>query len=287
MKTECPACRQHYEVPEEQFGSTVTCQTCNAEFTVRPMEAPVLRPAAAAAGPVLLTGAPAVPWRPPLLRRGAAGALSGTARMAIPGGRFPWRVLYDVRIFLRWLADGSLIRNVTAGMVYLGASVAGAVCLGIWLQSLELFKLADGAIGLFGALLWMVFFPYSCFLAVSAAFARAGEIRRLPAGQFAIFPILSVLVNLGGEVVFILCAAWSVPVALLSWGCYTNLALAVDLPLSNGLVLGIGLFILMWLIGYSVYLFTRWLQEMINVFPSMAHHLDLVEKHLRPKTGDK
>lgn len=207
--------------------------------------------------------------------------------MAAAGGRFPWRVLYDVRIFLGWLADGSLIRNVTAGMVYLGASVAGAVCLGIWLQSLELFKVANGAIGLFGALLWMVFFPYSCFLAVSAAFARAGEIRRLPAGQFAIFPILSVLVNLGGEVVFILCAAWSMPAALLSWGCYTDLALAVDLPLSNGLVLGIGLFIMMWLIGYSVYLFTRWLQEMICVFPSMAQHLDLIEKHLRPKTGDK
>ena len=220
-------------------------------------------------------------------RWAAPRALSGRLPATLADGSSPWRVLYDVRLFLGWLADGSLIRNVTAGMVYLGGGLAGFVCLFVWLQSMKLFGLAGGTLGQFGAVLWMVFFPYSCFLAVSAAFARAGDIRRIPAGQFTVFAILSVLFILGGEVLFILCAAWSVPATLLAWGSYAQLAMTFDLPLSNGFVLGILLFVLMWAIGYGFYLFTRLLQEFIYVLPSMAQNLDLVEKHVRPKAADK
>jgi hypothetical protein len=88
-------------------------------------------------------------------------------------------------------------------------------------------------------------------------------------------------VNLHGEIIFILCAVWSVPLALLAWGCYASLEAVREMPVSNGFLLCFALFLVMWSVGYGIYLLTRWLQEMIFVFPSMAHHLDLIESHLR------
>lgn len=191
-------------------------------------------------------------------------------------------MLYDVRVFLRWLTDGAMIRNVTAGTIYVAATLCGIACLYTWFKSMTLLSHTDGAIGWLGSLLWMIFFPYSCYLAISAACVRANDIRKLPGGQFAISPILSILVNLQGEIIFILCAAWSLPAALLTWGGSLSLISDItDFDVGDGMLAGLTVFLLFWAVGYTIYLITRWMQEMIFVFPSMAHHLDLIENHLR------
>lgn len=283
MIIQCPSCAQRYNVPDQNAGSLASCQVCQTQFQITPAAHSV---ESAPGAPVLKTAAAQDSWVPPSRRK----ILPRRAQSLLPsqgqGGSAIWKTLFDVRVFLGWLSDGSLIRNVTASAIYLFASIAALCCLAIWLQSLKLFGFVDGFIGLLGALLWFFFFPYSCFLAISAAFARAGDIRKLPSGQFAISPILSIIINLHGEVIFILCAAWSLPAALLAWSCYASLAMYFDMPLSDGLALGVALFVVMWLFGYMAYLVTRWLQELIYVFPSMAHHLDLIEKRLRKEPTD-
>lgn len=34
MKTECPHCKQHYEVDDNYLGSVVTCESCKQDFVV-------------------------------------------------------------------------------------------------------------------------------------------------------------------------------------------------------------------------------------------------------------
>jgi hypothetical protein len=282
MKCQCPSCNQRYDISPDDIGSLTNCQICQVEFEITSVpENAEIQPSGKSTQQRLNT--------PPrtqasTLRSTQSGAQKVAANPLTSGGSNRVtlkKALLDVRVFLGWLADGSLIRNVTAYAIYLLASLAALGSLIIWFYSLRMFGFADGIIGFLGSILWCAFFPYSMYLVVSAAFARATDIRKLPAGQFAISPILSVIINLHGEIVFILCAAWSLPVALLAWGSYTKLAMFYDIPLSNGFILGGALFILMWLTGYVVYLFTRWVQELIYVFPSMAHNLDLIEKNLR------
>lgn len=282
MKCQCPSCNQRYDISADDIGSLTNCQICQAEFEVAAVpENAEITPSGKPTQRRLNT--------PPrtqasILRSTQSGAHKVAANSLTSGGskRVTLKnALLDVRFFLRWLADGSLIRNVTAYAIYLLASLASLSSLIIWFYSFRMFGFADGIIGFLGSILWCAFFPYSMYLVVSAAFVRATDIRKLPVGQFAISPILSVIINLHGEIVFILCAAWSLPMALLAWGSYTNLAMYYELPLSNGFMLGGALFILMWLTGYVVYLFTRWIQELIYVFPSMAHNLDLIEKNVR------
>lgn len=292
-KIECPACGQHYSIPVQESAVTVTCSNCDAAFEVEFLEdvAPDAAQCAqhehanttAQSAPnqavkprTVIPSQGSTPWSPPNIS--AIGA-----RFHAPNTS-AWAMLYDVRIFLRWLKDGALIRTVTAASMKVGAVICALGCLYLWAESLKLFSFVEGAMGTIGVLLWLIFFPYSCYLAISASWFRADDIRKLPGGQFAISPILSILVNLHGEVIFILCAAWSLPAALLVWGgSLSAIGSPVDFNPGDGLLAALGIFILMWAIGYTIYLITRWIQEIIFVFPSMAHNLDLIEQHTKEK----
>jgi hypothetical protein len=187
-------------------------------------------------------------------------------------------VLLNVRLFLQWLGDGSLIRNVTAGGLGLMAILATFGCIGIWISSLTLFGDAEGIIGILGVLLWLIFFPYAAYLSIGAILVRANEIRNLSASEYSISPILNILLGLQGEVVFILAIVGSVPLTLMTWAFYAQMAGAFDLPATDGFLIGIMVLLGTLGIGYGAYLLSRFMQEFLFVLPSIARNVDLMRK---------
>ena len=275
MKIHCPSCSQRYDVPEEDAGSTVTCQICQTDFQISP-EAES-EPGPATVGPVP-QARPASPQRSLAQQWTPRPGLSGPPVTTLSGQNSPLRVLLNVRLFLQWLGDGSLIRNVTAGGLAVLAILATFGCIGIWLASLTLFGDAEGIIGILGVLLWLIFFPYAAYLSIGAVLVRANEIRNLSASDYSISPILNILLGLQGEVVFILAIVGSVPLTLMTWAFYAQMAGTFDLPATDGFLIGIMVLLGTLGIGYGAYLLSRFMQEFLFVLPSIARNVDLMRK---------
>jgi hypothetical protein len=275
MKIYCPSCNQRYDVSEEDAGSMVTCQICQTDFQISPTVAS--EPVPATVGPVP-QARPASPQRSLAQQWTPRPGLAGSPGTLLPGQNSPLRVLLNVRLFLQWLGDGSLIRNVTAGGLGLMAILATFVCIGIWISSLTLFGDAEGIIGILGVLLWLIFFPYAAYLSIGAILVRANEIRNLSASEYSISPILNILLGLQGEVVFILAIVGSVPLTLMTWAFYAQMAGAFDLPATDGFLIGIMVLLGTLGIGYGAYLLSRFMQEFLFVLPSIARNVDLMRK---------
>ena len=267
IKIQCPSCDQHYSIDADSVPATVTCQICQTEF-----QAGTSEPApAVVAKPSLRTGH-SPDYRSPHLRPGFS--------YAKPGNSPHWKKLFEIRSFLSWLSDGSLIKNVTAGFLYLGCLLTVLASFAAYLQGFDLFKLTNSSLGLLGLILWAVLFPYGVFLAISTIWIRAGEIRTLPPGEFAVSPILAILILLPGEIILILSLVCSIPIGIFVIAGYTMLAETFGLGISGGPIWGLLAILLTALAGYTVYLITRWLQEFLFVFPSIARNVDLIESHL-------
>jgi hypothetical protein len=266
-KIKCPSCGQHYSIDTDSVPATVTCQICQTQFQADASESAP----AVVAQPSLRTG-DSPGYRPPHLRPGFSHAKSGHPPL--------WKKLFEIRSFLSWLSDGSLIKNVTAGFLYLGCLLTVLTAFAAYLQGFELFKLTNSSLGLLGLVLWTVMFPYGVFLAISTIWIRAGEIRTLPPGEFAVSPILAILILLPGEIILILSLVCSIPIGLFVIAGYSMLAETFGLGMSGGPLWGLLAILLTALTGYTVYLITRWLQEFLFVFPSIARNVDLIESHL-------
>jgi hypothetical protein len=268
MKTHCPSCNQRYDVSDEDTGGLATCQVCQTEFQISPQfeEAPGTAPQVRL---VTAQRAQAQPWSP---------RPAGSVGTQLNSGHSPLQILLNVHLILKWLADGSLIRNVTAAGLALMAILGGLGCIGIWIKSLDLFSAAEGAVGVLGVLLWLVFFPYAAYLSIGAVLVRASEIRQLSASDYSISPILNILLGLQGEVVFILAIVGSVPLTLMTWAFYAEMAGTFDLPATDGFLIGIMVLLSTLGIGYGAYLASRFMQEFLFVLPSIARNVDLMRK---------
>jgi hypothetical protein len=284
-KIECPKCNQRYEIEIGDKPVDVHCSVCGADFVAEHIEEPLSEPvtapvAAPISKPVLQSKPSTTPKkfsRPSLMN---SGKPIGFPKLGNSGSPGKYALFYDVRIVLGFLKDGGLIKTATAAGIYIGCLLIAIFCVHTYIQSFKILGSASGFTGGLGALLWVFMFPYACYLAISAAFVRAGEIRKIPAGEFAVSPILAILILLPAEILFILCAVSSLPVALLTWSSVHSLAMSFDMPIRSGPLSGGLAFILMWVIGYLFYLTARWLQEILFVLPSIARNVDQIQTRL-------
>jgi len=267
IKIQCPSCDQHYSIDADSVPATVTCQICQTEFQADASELA----SAVVAEPSLRTGH-SPDYRSPHLSPGFS--------YAKPGNPPLWKKFFEIRSFLSWLSDGSLIKYVTAGFLYLGCLLSVLAALAAYLQGFELFKLTNSSLGLLGLVLWTALFPYGVFLAISTIWIRAGEIRTLPPGEFAVSPILAILILLPGEITLILSLVCSIPIGIFVIAGYSMFAEPFGLSMSGAPLWGLLAILLTSLTGYMIYLITRWLQEFLFVFPSIARNVDLIESHL-------
>ncbi len=195
---------------------------------------------------------------------------------------------------LRVVENGRTFREVFAIALRVIAVLVGVGALVAWIMLWTLVRAlgTESASALIGLLVFQVAFAVGIYAIVHTILIRAGDIRRLPEGQFVVLPIVSVCFRLIGECLAWFFATMSIGGALLAFlaGSASNLVAgetSMGRFMPSGAGAGAALFgaITGLLIAFGALFLCYFLDEATCVLVAIAQNTEAMRKAMERKEG--
>jgi hypothetical protein len=184
----------------------------------------------------------------------------------------------NVQFVLDAMRSGKVIRTTLSYALRIGACVLGLLYLWYWIKFWRLMGSLSAVAGI-GFLIWQLFALYTAFLVLKVLYLRAAELIGYPLSDYVVVPIVAVLLKTVGEMAFIGFAVMSIPTMLFVWTAGSR---ALVLPgyyfASSTFMSGIRVFILFWISGFAILLFTQLIAEWSLALFSIAHDVNITRR---------
>lgn len=182
--------------------------------------------------------------------------------------------IINVRALLDSLADGSTIRHTFGTLLKAYAIISGLILFYAWCQLFQLLNVLTFTQGIV-LLIWQIFFFFASFICLKAVFLRGSDISQLPDSDFIITPIISIIITLHGEIIFIFLGMMSLPAALVVWFSVNFVFPIENVGQEKGAFVT---FLGCWVVGFLLYCITRFIREWVMAIFSIANNVDLIRR---------
>ena len=187
----------------------------------------------------------------------------------------------DIAPLMSALSRGAIIRKTVSILMQVTVVLMGLYLIYFWFKSWAILKDVRFFTGL-AVVQWQLVVPFAGFLSLKLLYLRAADVQALPDSDYVVAPIVSILITVYGEIVFLFLGVMSIPLTVMAWlisdqdlFSFRELTFA---PIQTGFWGGLLTFLTCWGIGFLALLLTRFLREWLMAIFSIAQDVHLLRR---------
>lgn len=187
----------------------------------------------------------------------------------------------DLAPLLSALSRGAIIRKTVGILMQVTVVLMGLYLIFFWFKAWATLREVRFFTGV-AVVLWQLVFPFACFLQLKLLYMRAADVQALPDSDYVVAPIVSILITVYGEIVFLFLGVMSLPLTVMAWFISDHdmfsLRELTFVPIQTGFWGGLLTFLTCWGIGFCALLLTRFLREWLMAIFSIAQDAHLLRR---------